>query len=179
MRPLAQMNRPILLVAVAAVATAGHWFAADLHTHRIEGLTQERSARLAAVATLRNVARHARHQVRECRARRVAANDWQRRLPADRQALGRHVVKMLGSSAVRIVALRAASGADAGEAPAVLVRWRGSYKATLAALAALGTGALTLRFETLRLQRLDSADEPVEAEGIVVGGWLPPVSGAA
>jgi hypothetical protein len=141
-------------------------------------LGQERSVRQAAIASLRTVATQAHREVRECRARRVAAKVWQERLPADRQALGRHLVAMLGSTAVRIVELQATSGTEAGEAPAVFVRWRGSYAATLGALAELGAGSVPLRFASLRLRRIDSGDEPIEAEGTVVGGWLPSASGS-
>lgn len=158
-----------LLVAGSLLALS-----AACHAPRRARLEADIALRAAAVAPLRTAAKQARARQKACRAAAAAARDLRPSLVADREQLGRHVVATLPAGGVWIAGILPATSALLPEAPALRVRWRGPYAASLAALAALGSGAVPVHVESLHLRRAEGeTDATLEAEGIIVGGWLP------
>lgn len=157
---------------VAAVLLA---LSAASHAQRRAGLEAAIATRAAAIAPLREAALQARARQKSCRAVAVAARGLRPSLVADRERLGRHVVATLLPGGAWIAGIAPAASAELPAAPALRVRWRGPYAASLEALAALGSAGVPVHVESLHLRRVDTdPGATVEAEGLIVGAWLPP-----
>lgn len=149
-------------------------FAAASYAPRRARLEAEIALRTAAIAPLRTAAQQARARQKVCRAAAAAARDLRPSLVVDREQLGRHVVATLPAGGVWIAGILPATSALLPEAPALRVRWRGPYAASLEVLAALGRAAVPVHVESLHLRRADGdSGVTLEAEGLIVGAWLP------